>query len=180
MTKKTVAIVGYGDIGKSTAQRCQAFGLETIIYDPGVDSVDEKSILKKWPDNIAKCNFIIFTCSLNDSNKHMLNSTTLDMTMNGVRIINVARGPLINETDLVDALEKGKVHSAALDVYEQEPLPYSSSLRDQPFCILGSHNSSNTIVLIPSWRAQDIDNLEDWNRAEKIYKSLHNIRRTRL
>jgi D-3-phosphoglycerate dehydrogenase len=59
-------------------------------------------------------------------------------------VINVARGPLIDETALVDALASGHVHSAALDVFEVEPLPETSPLREHPRCIFGSHNSSNT------------------------------------
>jgi len=78
----------------------------------------------------------------------MLNSSILNRCKNGVRIINVARGPLICEKDLEDALDSGKVHSAALDVFEVEPLPKSSRLRKHPLCIFGSHNSSNTVEAV--------------------------------
>jgi D-3-phosphoglycerate dehydrogenase len=61
-----------------------------------------------------------------------------------VRIVNVARGPLIEEQALVEALSSGVVHSAALDVFEEEPLPENSQLRTFETCIFGSHNGSNT------------------------------------
>jgi len=62
----------------------------------------------------------------------------------GVRVINVGRGPVIQEAALISALQSGLVHSAALDVFEVEPLPLDSPLRDHPRCVFGSHNSSNT------------------------------------
>ena len=63
----------------------------------------------------------------------------------GISIINVGRGPIIEESALLDALNKGIVKSAALDVFEEEPLPLNSKLRNFESCIFGSHNSSNTI-----------------------------------
>ena len=139
-----MGIIGYGDIGKHTVNRCQAFDLNTIVYDPGVKKVDKKSHLCSWPNKISNCDFLIFTCSLNEHNKHMLNNDVLANCKNGVRVINVARGPLINEDHLIQALKAGKVHSVALDVFESEPLPVTSYLREHPLCVLGTHNSSNT------------------------------------
>ena len=63
----------------------------------------------------------------------------------GVRVVNVGRGPVIDEHALISALADGKVHSAALDVFEQEPLHPDSPLRKHPSCIFGSHNASNTV-----------------------------------
>lgn len=142
---KTVGLVGYGDIGRNTASRLQVMGMTVIVYDPGIKSVSGKKIqLASWPQNIDQCDFVLLTCSLNDKNKHMLSKKVLEQCKKGVRIINVARGPLINERDLCDALRSKQVHSAALDVFEIEPLPMDSYLREHPFCIFGSHNSSNT------------------------------------
>jgi D-3-phosphoglycerate dehydrogenase / 2-oxoglutarate reductase len=74
-----------------------------------------------------------------------LNAQTLVKAKPGVRIVNVARGPLIDETALIAALASGQVHSAALDVFEVEPLPTDSPLRQFEQCIFGSHNGSNTV-----------------------------------
>ena len=141
---KTVGVIGYGDIGKQTVLRCEAFGLKVIIYDPEIRKVNKKRHLSKWPSNIDKCDFLILTCSLNSKNFHMINEEIFLKCKTGVRIINVARGQLICEDDLNEALSSGKVHSVALDVFEQEPIPKNSFLFQYPECILGSHNSSNT------------------------------------
>ena len=141
---KTVGVIGYGDIGKQTVLRCEAFGLKVIIYDPDIRKVYKKRRIAKWPSNIDKCDFLILTCSLNSENFHMINEEIFLKCKTGVRIINVARGQLICEDDLNEALSSGKVHSVALDVFEQEPIPENSFLFQYPDCILGSHNSSNT------------------------------------
>ena len=75
----------------------------------------------------------------------MVNSEVLARAKAGLRFVNVARGPLVQEGALIDALRCGQVHSAALDVFEEEPLPIGSYLREHPLCILGSHNASNTV-----------------------------------
>ncbi len=142
---KTVGLIGYGDIGRNAAKRLIAADMNIIAYDPGVtDSDGENLEFTTWPNKISECDFLVFTCSLNDKNKHMLNEGTLAQCSAGVRVINVARGPLIKENALIESLKSGHVHSAALDVFEDEPLPMDSPLRDMPLCIFGSHNGSNT------------------------------------
>lgn len=141
---KTVGLVGYGDIGKNTASRLQALGMNVVVYDPGLVEAQGEAKIAVWPELVHQCDFLLFTCSLNSKNRHMLNAQVLGVCKRGVRIVNVARGPLIDEKALCEALKSGQAHSAALDVFETEPLPMASYLRDHPLCILGSHNGSNT------------------------------------
>lgn len=157
---KTVGLVGYGDIGKSAASRLVSLGMNVIAYDPGKSSIkDTGVVLESWPETIEQCDFILFTCSLNDKNKHMLNGGILANCKTGVRIVNVARGPLIDEQALCEALKTEKVHSAALDVFEIEPLPMSSYLREHPLCIFGSHNGSNTVDAVEKTNVVSIEKL---------------------
>lgn len=145
LTGKTVALVGFGDIGRATARRLLAAEMRVIAYDPGVDSTHGLAVaLGVWPERIEQADFILITCSLTPSSEHMLNAKVLASAKSGVRIINVGRGPVIDEVALEQALQSGKVHSAALDVFEVEPLPMESQLRSHPHCVLGSHNASNT------------------------------------
>ena len=97
-----------------------------------------------WPQRIEEADFIVINCALTASSRHLLDAQTLAHTKVGVRVINVGRGPVIDESALEAALHSGQVHSAALDVFEVEPLPAASALRQHPRCIFGSHNASNT------------------------------------
>lgn len=165
---KTVGLVGYGDIGKSAASRLVALGMNVIAYDPGKKAIVDAGVtLAQWPETIEKCDFILFTCSLNAKNKHMLNADVLAKCKDKVRVVNVARGPLIDEQALCDALKIHKVHSAALDVFEIEPLPMNSYLREHPLCIFGSHNGSNTTDAVEKTNVVAIEKLMGFLNAKK-------------
>lgn len=142
---RTAAIVGYGDIGQSLARRLLAADMRVIAYDPTATVTATEGVSRApWPARLDEADFIVVTCSLTASSFHMLNVTTLALARPGVRIVNVARGPVIDEAALIAALESGHVHSAALDVFEAEPLPLTSPLHRHERCIFGSHNASNT------------------------------------
>lgn len=169
LTGKTVGLIGYGDIGKSAGSRLVALGMNVIAYDPGKKSIDaENTVLESWPNHIEKCDFLLFTCSLNDKNKHMFNSNVMGTCKPGVRVVNVARGPLIDESALCSALRSGQVHSAALDVFEVEPLPMNSYLREHPLCIFGSHNSSNTLDAVEKTNIVAIEKLMSFLNQPKL------------
>jgi D-3-phosphoglycerate dehydrogenase / 2-oxoglutarate reductase len=146
LSGKTVALLGFGDIGQSSAKRLLASDMKVISYDPFAD--DNSNLLEVereiWPNRIEEADFIVVTCSLTKSSYHMVNTEVLTQAKNGVRVINVGRGPIIDQSALEEALKSGKVYSAALDVFEVEPLPIDSYLLTHPHCILGSHNASNT------------------------------------
>lgn len=157
---RTAGLVGYGDIGRQTAVRLRAAGLEVIGYDPGVPEATRDGIrFAAWPDDVPLCDFLVFTCSLNPGNRHMLGAAVLGKVKPGVRIVNVARGPLIDEAALVRALQDGRVAGAALDVMEREPLPADSPLRQSGACIFGSHNASNTEDAVRATSRLAIDRL---------------------
>ena len=142
---KTVGLIGYGDVGQSAGVRFKALGMNVVAYVPENTAVeDEVVVFASWPDGVGQCDFLVFACPLTRSSYHMLDADVLARTRKGVRIVNVARGPLIDEDALLAGLLSGQVHSAALDVYEVEPLPANSGIRRHDRCILGSHNASNT------------------------------------
>jgi D-3-phosphoglycerate dehydrogenase len=143
---KTVALIGYGDIGKNAAKRMLAADMRVVAYDPGAEDSPSLPGVQRatWPDGLGDADFIVVTCALTASSHHLINEASLGRTKPGVRIINVGRGPVIDEQALERALKAGRVFSAALDVFESEPLPEESYLRQHPRCVFGSHNSSNT------------------------------------
>ncbi|MBB3995896.1 D-3-phosphoglycerate dehydrogenase [Sulfitobacter undariae] len=144
---KRVGVIGLGDIGRHTVTRMRALGMQVVAYDPGVEGDAGFDGLERaaWPEAVEDLDFLVFTCALNKHNFHMLDADVLARCKPGVRIVNVARGPLIDEAALIAALQSGHVYSAGLDVFEEEPLPMDSPLRGMDRCIFGSHNGSNTI-----------------------------------
>lgn len=147
MAGKTVAVIGLGDIGRATIKRLQGFDVVINAYDPfsslRANELNIKAVLQ-FPEKIEEADFVVLTCALTPSSKYMINKDTLALMKDGVRIVNVARGPLIKEEDLVQALASGKVCAAALDVFEVEPLAMDNPLRQFKQNIYGTHNGSNT------------------------------------
>lgn len=142
---KTVALVGFGDIGRNTAKRLFAAEMRVVVYDPVYQPVETLDVETRiWPEGLDAADFLVFTAPLNAQTRHMFNETTLGHLKPGVRIVNVGRGPLIKEAALLEGLKRGIIHSAALDVFEEEPLARDNPLRGYDRCIFGSHNASNT------------------------------------
>lgn len=148
---KTAAVVGLGDIGRATAKRLRGFDMHVIGYDPFTTLSAEQSFVDEvsaFPEKIEEADFIILTCALTPSSRHLINRDSLQLMKDGVYIVNVSRGGLIDEPALIEALESGKVKAAALDVFENEPLPMDSKLRSFDQCIFGTHNGSNTVEAV--------------------------------
>lgn len=143
---KTVGVVGFGDIGASVVRRLSGFDVCAYVYDPGVEGNKGYEFVerKSFPEGLDDVDFLIFTCALNQHNHHMLDDEALSGLKPGASIVNVSRGPLIDEQALIKHLKSGRLGPAALDVFETEPLPLTSPLQAIPRCLFGSHNGSNT------------------------------------
>jgi D-3-phosphoglycerate dehydrogenase len=141
--------------------------MHVIAYDPffqpapGLESIESAV----WPERIDEADFLVFTCALTPESRHMLSVKELDRAKPSVRVVNVARGPLIDEAALARALASGRVRSAALDVFEVEPLPADSPLRGFDQCLFGSHNGSNTIDAVVRTSERAIELLDGFLRA---------------
>lgn len=121
---KTLGIIGIGNIGSQVAKRMQGFAMNIIAYDPFLSEDKAKSMgveKVEFEDLLRRSDFITIHTPLTPETKNMINKDTIKLMKTGVRIINCARGGIINETDLYDALVEGKVAGAALDVFEKEP-----------------------------------------------------------
>ncbi|MBN1966917.1 MAG: phosphoglycerate dehydrogenase [Anaerolineae bacterium] len=122
---KTLGIIGFGRVGRALAQRAQVFGMNEIAYDPFVpDEVAHHLGLSLVPNVdalFAKADIISLHAVVSDQTRGMINAANIAKMKDGVRIVNAARGQLINSADLAAALISGKVAGAALDVYDTEP-----------------------------------------------------------
>lgn len=144
LSNKHIALVGFGDIGQNVHKRLKAFDMSFSVYDPYA-STNENINFQSWPNQLEKADYIVFTCALTKENKHMFNMDTLAKLKQGVRVVNVARGPLIDERALMKGLESKLIHSAALDVFEIEPMGTDHPILQYSNCIVGSHNGSHTV-----------------------------------
>ena len=161
LSGKTVALIGFGDIGQNTAKRMLAADMKVIAYDPGIsDTGDLPDVeLASWPQRVEEADFLVVTCSLTKTSHHMVNENIFARMKKGIRVVNAGRGPVIKESALEQALKDETVYSAALDVFEVEPLPMDSYLRTHPHCIFGSHNASNTADAVERTSVIAIDKL---------------------
>lgn len=131
---KTLGIIGFGYIGRLVTRRAQAFDMRVVAYDPFVTAEDCSVLGVEWlalADLLAQSDIITLHAVVTPESKEMINAETLATMKDGVVIVNVARGKLINEQALADALQSGKVRAAALDVYQAEP-PVGSPLIGLP------------------------------------------------
>lgn len=144
---KTIGVIGMGRIGQAVAKRCRGFGMTILAYDPYLppDVAENLGVTMAELDEIyPKADFLTLHTPLTERTHHLLNAKTLQQCKKGVRLINCARGGLIDEAALMDALRSGHVGGAALDVFEQEPLPADHALLQHPDVIVTPHLGAST------------------------------------
>ncbi|RMH50402.1 MAG: phosphoglycerate dehydrogenase [Bacteroidetes bacterium] len=146
--EKTLGIVGVGKIGRAVGQRMQAFGMHVIGFDPVLapDAAERLGIeLVSLDELFERSDVITLHTPLNDATRGLLNRETLARCKPGVRIVNCARGGIVDEEALLEALESGHVGGAALDVYSQEPPPEAlQRLIQHPKVVATPHIAAST------------------------------------
>lgn len=159
---KTVGIIGYGSIGREVARLAKAFGMTVFATKrhveintdkgyrlPGVGDPEGALVDKLYPNSslremISLCDFVVISAPLTPETYHMIGPEELAAMKPSAYLINIARGAIVDEAALVEALRTGKIAGAALDVFEKEPLPPESPLWDLPNVILTPHVSAAT------------------------------------
>lgn len=138
---KTLGIVGFGRIGQAFGRIAQAFGMKILAVDDYPNKQLESNTLRyaTLDELYANADVISLHCPLFDSNKGMIDKAAIGKMKPGVLILNTSRGPLINEADLAEALQSGRVAGAALDVLSSEPPSPSNPLLSAPNCIVTPH-----------------------------------------
>ena len=142
---RTLGVIGVGNIGRAVVRRAIGFGLhvlgndiveidEQFITETGIEMVDKDELLRR-------SDFVSLNCDLNPTSYHLIGRRELELMPPTAYLINTARGPVVGEQALIEALQSGKIAGAALDVFEVEPLPLDSPLRNLDNCFLAPHNA---------------------------------------
>jgi len=145
--RKTLGIVGLGRIGGEVAKRAIAFGMRVLAYDPYLAPSRAKAMqveIATLDEILAQADFITVHMPLTDETKYMLDEAAFAKCKKGLRIFNCARGGIIKESALIEALKSGKVAAAGLDVFEDEPLAKDHPLRSMPNVTLTPHLGAST------------------------------------
>lgn len=140
----TIGVIGLGSIGRQVVRRAAGFGSRILGYDPFPSSDLPDISLVSLEEIAARSRFVVLCCPLTPDTHHLINAAFLGAMSRDAYLVNVARGPVVDEDALTEALRNGRIAGAALDVFEVEPLPAESPLRELPNVVLGAHNGSNT------------------------------------
>jgi D-3-phosphoglycerate dehydrogenase len=147
LNKKVLGIIGLGRIGISVAKKAAAFNMKLIGYDPLVTPLEAKKLGLEITDKVEKiyreADYITVHVPKTDKTSNMIGAEQIKMMKPTVRLINTARGGIINEDALYDALAAGKIAGAAIDVFPQEP-PANTRFKELENCIVTPHIGANT------------------------------------
>ncbi len=144
----TLGVIGVGDVGKAVVRRALAFGTTVVGHDrkemPADFLADTSIAMLNKPEILQQADFVSLNCDLNPTSYHLLGAEELALMKPSAVVINTARGPVIDEAALIDALQTGQIAGAGLDVFEDEPLPAGSPLRTMDNVLLAPHNANSS------------------------------------
>jgi D-3-phosphoglycerate dehydrogenase len=144
----TLGVVGVGNIGKAVLHRAQAFGMRLMGND--IVEIDQDFVARvgvemtSLPELLSQADFVSLNCDLNPTSHHLINRETLGFMQSGAVLINTSRGQVVEEVALIEALQMGRLAGAALDVFEDEPLPPDSPLLGMDNVMLAPHNANSS------------------------------------
>ncbi|MCQ4637003.1 D-2-hydroxyacid dehydrogenase [Anaerovorax odorimutans] len=143
LEKKVLGIIGFGRIGRSVARIASAMGMKVVIATNHPDEIfrrENKNVQFASQDyTMRTADILSLHCPLTDENEGFIDKTNISKMKNGVMLVNVARGKLINEKDLAENLRSGKIKAAALDVLSVEPAQKDNVLLTEPNCFITPH-----------------------------------------
>ncbi len=141
---KTIGFIGTGDIAKEGAKRIKSFGTTVLGLNTtgrDVEHFDKCYKTENIKEMVSMCDVVVVSMPYTDKTYHLINKDVIGSMKDGVYIVNISRGNIINEQDLILGLKEGKIGGAALDVFEEEPLKKESPLWDMKNVIITPHNS---------------------------------------
>ena len=175
VTDLTFGVVSFGRIARRVMEKAAVFGFERIAFDPllpeerftaaGVRRVSFDELL-------AQTDILSLHCPLVPETRHLMNRETIGRMKPGAILVNTARGPIVEEEALMDALQTGHLSGAGLDVFEKEPLPAGSRLRELSNVILTSHAASVSERSVVALQTKAAENVRDFLQGKRPYSAL--------
>jgi phosphoglycerate dehydrogenase-like enzyme len=150
LSTQTMGIVGHGDIGRAIARRAKAFGMHVLALRrdpaprPGDEDVDRVYATKDILEMLPECDYVVVAAPLTPTTKHLMSTAQFNAMKPAAIIMNVGRGPVIDEAAMVEALSSKRIRGAALDVFEVEPLPQDSPLWVLDNVLMSAHTADHT------------------------------------
>lgn len=141
---KTVGFIGTGSIAQEAAKRLEGFGVEIIGFNTSgkkANHFHECFKIDEIESIISRCDILVIAAPYTDKTHHLVDKSLFNSMKDGIYLVNIARGSIIDEKALISNLKSGKVKKAALDVFEEEPLPKNSPLWNMDNVIISPHNS---------------------------------------
>lgn len=145
--KKTLGLIGFGNVGQTLASRAKAFEMRVAAYDPWAkEQVFLEHGVENWTLDkvLLESDFLSLHCALTDQTKNLINDATIKKMKQGIRLINTARGELIDDQALIRGIDAGQISCAALDVFRKEPPDTSDPLLKHPKILLTPHLGAST------------------------------------
>jgi D-3-phosphoglycerate dehydrogenase len=148
LSEQTLGVIGVGNIGRAIIRRAHAFGMKILGADiveiPPDFLVENQVTITSLEELLRNSDYVSVNCDLNPTSYHLINQHTLSLVKPSAVLINTARGPIVDEPALIAALQHGQLAGAALDVYENEPLPADCPLLTMENVLLAPHNANSS------------------------------------
>jgi D-3-phosphoglycerate dehydrogenase / 2-oxoglutarate reductase len=164
LAASTVGVVGLGRIGKRMAALCTALGAHVVGFDPAVSQVPGVQDMS-LNDLLRHADYVTLHAPLTAETRHLIRATSLALMKPDAVLVNTSRGGLVHLPDLVDALQAGRIGGAALDVFEEEPLPADHPIRSLPGIVLTPHEAAFSPPSKTDLRAEICRATIDWLRT---------------
>jgi phosphoglycerate dehydrogenase-like enzyme len=174
LSTQTLGIVGHGDIGRAIARRAKAFGMRVLALRrdisprPGDEDVDQLFVNADLHKMLPLCDYVVAAAPLTPETKHMLGAAEFALMKPSAIVMNVGRGPVIDEAAIAKALQTKQIRGAALDVFEVEPLPADSPLWGMDNVLISFHTADHTKDWLDDAVSLFIEQFNRWRKGEPL------------
>ncbi len=167
---KTIGFIGFGNIGKALCKMTNGLSMKALVYDPylSADTVTACGAEKvELDDLLENSDFVSLHMPLNENTRHFIGREHFEKMKKTAIFINTSRGPIVNETELIEALEQNVIAGVGLDVFEDETKPLDPRLTSSPNAVLTPHVAWNTDVAVTAIHEEVGDNIVRYLRGER-------------